>query len=180
MVFPHRTAWEYDAVRSRDTVNPFVRDDGKEGSMHLKIIPDIVTDQSICALPLASTAIEAAKAMAVHHCAAVVITDENGKLIGIVTERDLTRRVVAEDRDPKSTALGDIMSKDPDTLAPGDSAFDALELMRVRGYRHLPVVDQGQVIGMVSVRDLYAAVKDSLEKDIRETEAFVFGDRYGA
>jgi len=52
--------------------------------------------------------------------------------------------------------------------------------MRVRGYRHLPVVDQDRVIGMVSVRDLYAAVKESLEKDIQETEAFVFGDRYGA
>ena len=118
--------------------------------------------------------------MVTHHCAAVVITDEDGKLIGIVTERDLTRRVVADDRDPKSTILGDIMSKDPDTLSPGDSALDALELMRVRGYRHLPVVDQDRVIGMVSVRDLYAAVKESLEKDIQETEAFVFGDRYGA
>jgi CBS domain-containing protein len=148
--------------------------------MHLTIIPDIVKDQSICSLPASSTAIEAAKAMAANHCAAVVISDEDGKLIGIVTERDLTRRVVADDRDPKSTMLRDIMSKDPDTLAPDDSALDALELMRVRGYRHLPVVDQDRVVGMVSVRDLYAAVKSALEKDIRETEAFVFGDRYGA
>ncbi|MDP6786762.1 MAG: CBS domain-containing protein [Rhodospirillales bacterium] len=148
--------------------------------MHPKIIPDIVKDQSICALSSSGTALEAAKAMVAHHCAAVVITDEDGKLIGIVTERDLTRRVVADNHDPKSTVLGDIMSKDPDTLSPDDSAFDALELMRVRGYRHLPVVDQGRVVGMVSVRDLYAAVKASLEKDIQETEAFVFGDRYGA
>ena len=148
--------------------------------MHLKIIPDIVKDQTICALPASSTAIEAAKAMVAHHCAAVVITDEDGKLTGIVTERDLTRRVVAVDRDPKSTMLREIMSKDPDTLSPGDSALDALELMRVRGYRHLPVVDQDRVVGMVSVRDLYDAVKDALEKNIRETEAFVFGDRYGA
>ena len=135
--------------------------------MHLKIIPDIVKDQSICALPASSTAIAAAKTMVAHHCAAVVITDEDGKLTGIVTERDLTRRVIAEDLDPKSTMLG-------------DPALDALELMRSRGYRHLPVVDQDRVVGMVSVRDLYAAVKASLEKDIRETEAFVFGDRYGA
>ena len=171
---------EYNAMNSRNALNPLVGNERKEGSMHLKIIPDIVKDQSICALLSSSTAIEAAKAMVTHHCAAVVITDEDGKLIGIVTERDLTRRVVADDRDPKSTILGDIMSKDPDTLSPGDSALDALELMRVRGYRHLPVVDQDRVIGMVSVRDLYAAVKESLEKDIQETEALVFGDRYGA
>lgn len=148
--------------------------------MHLKIIPDIVKDQSICTLPASGTAIEAAKAMEAHNCAAVVITDEDGKLTGIVTERDLTRHIVADDRDPKSTMLGDFMTKDPDALAPDDSALDALKLMQARGYRHLPVVDQDRVVGMVSVRDLYAAVKESLEKDIRETEAFVFGDRYGA
>ena len=52
--------------------------------------------------------------------------------------------------------------------------------MRVRKYRHLPVVENDQVVGMVSIRDLYAAVKQALESDIKETEAFVFGDRYGA
>ena len=91
---------EYNATNSRNALNPLVGNERKEGSMHLKIIPDIVKDQSICALLSSSTAIEAAKAMVTHHCAAVVITDEDGKLIGIVTERDLTRRVVADDRDP--------------------------------------------------------------------------------
>ena len=52
--------------------------------------------------------------------------------------------------------------------------------MRVRNFRHLPVLDEGRVVGMVSIRDLYAAVKVELEENIRETEAFVFGDRYGA
>ena len=148
--------------------------------MRLKLIPDIVKDQSICALPATCAASEAAKAMAAHDCAAVVITDEDGKLTGIVTERDLTRRVLADDRDPKSTLLRDIMTKNPDALAPDDSALDALKLMQARSYRHLPVVEKERVVGMVSVRDLYAAVKASLEEDIRETEAFVFGDRYGA
>ena len=53
--------------------------------------------------------------------------------------------------------------------------------MQSRSCRHLPVVDAGGgVIGMVSVRDLYAIVKDEMERTLRETEAFVFGDRYGA
>jgi CBS domain-containing protein len=118
--------------------------------------------------------------MAEMDIAAIVVTDDAGKLVGIVTERDLTRRVIAKDRDADKVTVGEIMTANPDTLAPRDSALDALELMRTRKYRHLPVVDDGSVVGMVSIRDLYAAVKAALEKDIRETEAFVFGDRYGA
>ena len=52
--------------------------------------------------------------------------------------------------------------------------------MQSRHFRHLPVTDGNKVIGMVSIRDLFAAVKISLEEDLKETEAFVFGDQYGA
>ncbi len=147
--------------------------------MRLRIIPDIVKDQKLCVLSKQDTAREAAKQMAENDIAAIVVTDDGGKLLGIVTERDLTRRVIAGNRDADKVTVGEIMTGNPDTLAPRDSALDALELMRTRKYRHLPVVDDGSVVGMVSIRDLYAAVKTALEKDIRETEAFVFGDRYG-
>ena len=148
--------------------------------MRLRIIPDIVNDQKLSVLSKQNTAREAAKQMAENDIAAIVVTDDGGKLLGIVTERDLTRRVIAGNRDADKVTVGEIMTGNPDTLAPRDSALDALELMRTRKYRHLPVVDDGSVVGMVSIRDLYAAVKTALEKDIRETEAFVFGDRYGA
>lgn len=148
--------------------------------MHRKIIPDIVQRQNVCALRKSDTALEGAKQMAERHIAALVIVDEASKLIGIVTERDMTQRVLAKGLDPKVTLLGDIMTKNPDTLAPDDSASDALELMKNRNYRHLPVTENGRCIAVVSIRDLYAAVKSALEEDIRETEAFVFGDRYGA
>ena len=148
--------------------------------MRLRIIPDIVNDQKLFVLSKQDTAREAAKQMAEKDIAAIVVTDDGGKLLGIVTERDLTRRVIAGNRDADKTTVGEIMTGNPDTLAPRDSALDALELMRTRKYRHLPVVDDGRIVGMVSIRDLYAAVKTALEKDIRETEAFVFGDRYGA
>ncbi len=148
--------------------------------MRLRIIPDIVKDQKLRALSEQSTVREAAKQMADNDIAAIVVTDDDGKLLGIVTERDMTRRIIAKDLDANTVTVGEIMTRNPDTLAPGDSALDALELMRTRKYRHLPVVDDGSVVGMVSIRDLYAAVKTALEQDIRETEAFVFGDRYGA
>ncbi len=145
----------------------------------LRIMPDIIQSQTITSLSATRSALEGAKLMAEKNVAAIIIVDD-GKLSGIVTERDLTQRVLAKGLDPEETSIGDIMTKDPDTLSPGDSALDALELMSVRNYRHLPVVENGKVVGMVSIRDLYSAVKKSLEADIRETEAFVFGDRYGA
>ncbi len=148
--------------------------------MQRKIMPDIVKRQTISSLKAENTVLEAATMMVKANIGAVVVVDAKEKLVGIVTERDMTRRVVAKGLDPKKATLGDIMTKNPDTLSPDDSAFDALELMQSRNYRHLPVVEGGKCVGMVSVRDLYAAAKESLEENIRETEAFVFGDRYGA
>ena len=146
----------------------------------LQIIPDIIHNQTIAGLSAERPVLEGAKLMAEKNVAAIVVISDDGKLSGIVTERDLTQRVLAKGLDPDKTTIGDIMTKDPDTLSPEDSALDALELMSVRKYRHLPVVENGEVVGMVSIRDLYSAVKKGLEADIKETEAFVFGDRYGA
>ena len=148
--------------------------------MQRKIMPDIVKRQKISSLKSDNTVLEAATMMVKANIGAVVVLDGKDRLIGIVTERDMTRRLVAKGLDAKKTQLSEIMTKNPDTLAPDDSAFDALELMQARNYRHLPVVEDGKCVGMVSVRDLYAAAKASLEENIKETEAFVFGDRYGA
>ena len=148
--------------------------------MPRRIIPDVVSEQHICEQPEMSTVCEAAKHMYDCNVGALAVVDEEGRLKGIVTERDMTRRVLARNRSPKQTKLSDIMTKSPVTLSPRDTARDALELMRTRNYRHVPVVDGEQLVGMVSIRDLYAIVKVELEEDMRETEAFVFGDRYGA
>ena len=148
--------------------------------MERKIIPDIIRQHVVSSLKPDNTVIEAATLMTSANVAAIVVLDEDGKLFGIVTERDITRSVVAKNLDPKETSIFEIMTKKPDTLAPDDSAGDALELMQARHFRHLPVVEDGKCIGMVSLRDLYSAAQTTLEENIRETEAFVFGDRYGA
>ncbi|CCQ73020.1 cyclic nucleotide-binding/CBS domain-containing protein [Magnetospira sp. QH-2] len=147
--------------------------------MHRKIIPDIVQFQTACALSPSDSARAAAECMAERNVAASVVL-EDGNLVGIVTERDLTRKVVATGNTPDATTLAEIMTPNPDTLSPDDTAYSALRLMQTRHVRHLPVVDNGQVVSMVSIRDLYASITDELEHDIKETEAFVFGDRYGA
>ncbi len=144
-----------------------------------KIIPDIVDNQTLHTLSKSSTALEAANLMATNRISAILVT-ESDKLVGIVTERDLTAKVLAGKLNPESAALADIMTANPDVLDPSDSPISALELMRLRGYRHLPVVEDGSPVGIVSIRDLYAAAKDQLEEDIRQREAFIFDTGYGA
>ena len=148
--------------------------------MQKKIIPDIVQRLNIASVKRDDTVFECAKVMADAHISALVVVDDDRILIGIITERDLTQRIVAAGLDGKGTKVGDIMTANPDILAPDDSATDALELMQTRGYRHLPVVEDGKCVSIVSIRDLYTSAKEALEQDIRDTEAFVFGDRYGA
>ena len=74
---------------------------------------------------------------------------------------------------PDKVTLADIMTENPDTLSPNDLAVKALEKMQKHQYRHLPVMDGDRIVGMVSIRDLYAAVKEMLEKNVRETQAYM-------
>jgi CBS domain-containing protein len=145
----------------------------------MKIIPDVVRDQTLYKLPPTASARDAAKVMGANKVSGVLVV-EGERLVGIFTERDLTARVVATGRDPDMTKLAEVMTPRPDVLAPDDAALDALEKMRMRHYRHLPVVDNGKIVGMVSIRDLYAAAKLELEREVRQREAFIFDTGYGA
>jgi len=147
--------------------------------MTQKIVPDIVNNQMLKTLGPDASVREAARVMGSNRISAILVT-EGEKLVGIVTERDLTAKVLAGGMDPDATPLAEVMTVNPDTLSPDDSPFNALELMRLRGYRHLPVVEGETAVAMVSIRDLYAAAKDQLEEDIRQREAFIFDTGYGA
>lgn len=146
--------------------------------MHRKVVPDIVSEQKIELLPASTTVRAAARNMAERHIGAVLI-GEGDRLMGIFTERDLLIRVVARGLDPDTTPLTAVMTPDPDTVGPDDLASLALERMRTSGYRHVPVVEDGKVVGIVSLRDLYAAAKRELEEDLQQREAFIFDTGYG-
>jgi CBS domain-containing protein len=85
----------------------------------------------------------------------IVLTD--GSICGIVTDRDLAVRAVAEGRDPKKTTVGEICSNDLVALSPADSVEDAIGMMREMTIRRLPVVEAGRPVGMVSLGDLAVA-----------------------
>jgi CBS domain-containing protein len=146
--------------------------------MRRKIIPDVVSEQELTLLNERVSVLEAVELMAQRRIGAVMIAS-NSRLTGIFTERDLLMRVVAPGLDPARVTLGEAMTRNPDTLAPDDEVHNALDLMSRRGYRHLPVVDDGRVVGMVSVRDLYAAVLHEMEDEIHDRDAFIHGTGYG-
>ena len=147
--------------------------------MQRKIVPDLVRNQELVLFAPETTVREAAVGMTDRHIGAVLVATE-GKLVGIFTERDLLTRVVAKNEDPDKLRLKDVMTANPDTLKPDDIAVDALHRLAKAGYRHLPVLDGEDIIGIVSLRDLYACVQDSLESDLKQREAFIFDTGYGA
>jgi CBS domain-containing protein len=109
-------------------------------------------------LPADASVVEAARVMRQHDCGDVIVTD-NGSIIGIVTDRDLVVRCIAEDQDPAKTRVGDVCSKNLATLKPTDTINAAVRLMSQKAIRRLPVVEDGKALGIVSLGDL-AQVRD--------------------
>ena len=105
-------------------------------------------------LPESTTVREAAEAMRANDIGDVVVVDDNGKLSGILTDRDIVVRVVAEGRDPRTTRIGDIASRDLTAVSPDDPVDRAVQLMRDKAIRRLPAVDKGKPVGIVSIGDL--------------------------
>jgi CBS domain-containing protein len=149
-----------------------------ESAMHRTIVPDIVSNQRLVFAEETTSVRDAVRMMVDNNVSAVMIT-ARGSLQGIFTERDLAAKVVAPGLDPDRVAVGAVMTRDPDTVRPQDTPRSAIEKMRSRGYRHLPVVEGAAVVGMVSVRDLYSAALGEADDDLRELDSFIHGPGYG-
>ncbi len=147
--------------------------------MQRRIVPDLVSNQTLASLPPSATVRDAVRVMTERHIGAVLVAVD-GRLLGIFTERDVLARVVAAGLDPDHTVLGEVMTANPDTIGPNDTALEALRQMSGRGYRHLPVIDSDRLVGIVSIRDLYAAVNHELAEDLQQREAFIFDTCYGS
>ena len=100
-----------------------------------------------------STVQDAARAMRDAGVGPVVVLEEEA-IRGIVTDRDIAIRAVAEGRDPSGTTVGEICSEELVTLEPTDSVEDAIRLMREKSVRRIPVVESGRAVGIVSIGDL--------------------------
>ena len=142
----------------------------------LRTISEVIRNQSILTLPPDTSIRIAARAMAEHNVGSVMVV-ENGKLVGIFTERDGLVRVLAGGVDPDTTELSAVMTRRVMTITPDRLVVNALHLMHDNGFRHMPVLEDGRPVGMVSVRDALgseivtfehqAAFKDRLAEVMR-------------
>lgn len=126
-------------------------------------IQSVLKQRLVVATPDETVAV-AAKRMAEHRIGALLVVKDQ-RLVGIFSERDIVNRVVAEGRDPKTTPVHEVATKDPVTVPENAKVGECYDILKNRGFRHLPVVnDAGQVVGMISQRDFVEFMVLSLER----------------
>ena len=131
----------------------------------MRTMSDIVRNQDPVMLPPNATVREACQRMRDHRVGAVLVTDGARRLLGIFTGRDAVHRVLAEGKSTARTKLADVMTRNPDTMPPRKMAIQALRLMEDGRYRHLPIVEDGKVVGIVSRFDFSGIELDRLDEE---------------
>ena len=131
-------------------------------------IREVMTTEPVT-MPERATVAEAARAMRDSDIGDVIVLDETQSARGIVTDRDIAVRLVAEGKDPSATALGDICSRDLYTLTPDDSVGDAIKLMSDKAIRRVIIIDSDKPVGVVSLGDL--AVKQDPDSALADISA---------
>jgi CBS domain-containing protein len=123
---------------------------------------EIIRNQLPLTMPPATTVQEACKQMDLRKAGAVLVTNDKGALLGIFTGRDAVK-LLGRGKDGHTTLLRDAMTRKPATMKPRSTAIEALRLMRDGGFRHVPVVEQDIVIGVVSRGDFRGLEHDRLD-----------------
>jgi len=129
----------------------------------------IIAKQRILTAPSTTTICEAARMMKKRKVGAVMVVDR-AQLVGIFTERDALFRVLAEGLDAKTTRLAEVMTPHPRTIEPDKPFGHALHLMFESGFRHVPVVEDGKPIGMVSARDALGPELQQFETELQRRQ----------
>ncbi len=142
-----------------------------------KTLADVMSAGRFVSLSPETDVVTASRKLLERRSSVVAVT-RGGALIGIVTERDICFRVVAAGRNAAETRLSQIMTREPDTIGPDAGLDDALEMMQANGYRHVPVEEDGRVIGVIGTQDLFGEIREELQAEIRDREEFMFGSGY--
>jgi CBS domain-containing protein len=129
----------------------------------MRQIAEIIEGRPLIHAELSENVRDVARKMSERNVGAVAVLD-GGKLVGVFSERDLMKRVVAAGLNPEVTPVEKVMTKDIVVAKPVDDLDDALEKMHSIGCRHLPVVEGGNLVGMISLRDLLEIDDDTQRK----------------
>ncbi|CAN7556873.1 CBS domain-containing protein [Trinickia sp. LjRoot230] len=143
-----------------------------------KTDPRLDHDQPVITIDADASVFEAVKLMAQHQIGALVVTGEaDRKIVGIVTERDYARKIVLLDRSSKSTPVRDIMTPQVRYVRPTDTVEECMALMTAHRMRHLPVIDNDRLVGMISIGDLVKTIISEQQFTIQQLEHYITGAR---
>ncbi len=130
-------------------------------------------DRSVVWIAPDATALEASRRMSDRRVGSLAVIGAGGELVGILTERDILNRVVAQSRDPGQTRVEDIMTRDVICCDRETRCCEIKALMRDQRIRHVPVVETKRVVGMISIGDLNAAEAEEMVQTIQYLEQYV-------
>lgn len=131
-------------------------------------------DPVVRCVELGASALDAVDSMCRHHVGALIVTDGTSP-VGIVSERDILTRVVLARRDPAATSIAMVMTPELLCVGPDTEPHDAMSVMTRRRVRHLPVVQDGHVMGIISIGDLIHWATAQRERELRMLRAYVTG-----
>jgi CBS domain-containing protein len=117
--------------------------------------------------------LEAARVMNEYHIGSLVVTDTLGELVGIISERDILTRIVTTERSASETMVGEVMTTKVICCDPETTLAQARQIMTDRRIRHLPVIDNGMLLGMISIGDLNAARNENLTIEVKSMREYI-------
>lgn len=137
-------------------------------------------DREIAAVGMEATVADAIHKMLDHHVGAVAIVDDQYRVAGIFTERDVLRKMSLSNLDPRATSIRELMTTPVEMATRGTGAGEALSIMLERHFRHLPVADDnGKLLGILSIRNLLEWRVDDLSRELESLEQYVSNDGPG-
>ena len=135
-----------------------------------RTLRQVVEGQTVVSALADTTLRAAAITIAKHKIGAILVVDDQGRLAGLFTERDVLNRVVAQGLDPDSTQLSTVMTAELQTASPDKPLAHALHMMFEGGFRHVPVVEDGRPVGMVSARNALGLEIQQFEKELADRD----------
>jgi CBS domain-containing protein len=137
--------------------------------MPTRLIRTVIANQAFLTAPTSMSVTEAARLMKQSKTGALLVCDQR-RLVGVFTERDALFRVTADELDPQTTLLADVMTPNPQTIGPDKPLGHALHMMYEGGFRNVPVVENGQPIGVVSDRNALGPELETFLSEMEERE----------
>ena len=125
-----------------------------------------------------ATVYEAISKMSEYDVGALLVLEDD-KLCGLISERDYRNKVILKGRTSKDTPVGDIMSTKLITITPKDSVENCMHLMTDKRVRHLPVMDDDQVVGVISIGDIVKSIIDKQKEEIEDLKGYISGNYPG-